>query len=70
MGYALSRITVNPFCVGTFIKIEDCEGGSSCMQCCICVGIYGKHTQVLQMKKNAVVLDVNGTHSLMSVVVL
>jgi hypothetical protein len=51
MGYALSRITVNPFCVGTFIKIEDCEGGSSYMLCCTCVGIYGKHTQVLQMEK-------------------
>jgi len=39
------------------------------MLCCICVVIYGKHTQVLQMKKNAVVLDVNGTHSLIAVVV-
>jgi hypothetical protein len=71
VGYALSRITVNPFCVGAFIKIEDREGGSPYMLCCTCVSIYGKHTQVLQMEeKNAIVLDVNSTHSLMFVVVL
>ena len=51
MGYALSHITVNVFSVGTFIKVEDCEVGSSYMQCCVCVGIYGKHIQVLQIKK-------------------
>ena len=39
------------------------------MQCCICLGIYGKDTQVLQIKSNAIVLDANGTHNLMSVVV-
>lgn len=41
------------------------------MHYCVCVGICGMNTQVLQMqRKNAVVLDVNGTRSLMSVVVL
>jgi hypothetical protein len=41
MSYALPRITVNAFCIGTFIKIEDCKGGSSYTQCCICGGLCG-----------------------------
>lgn len=34
----ITRVTVNTFGVGFFLKLEDSEGGSSYMQCCIMFG--------------------------------